>query len=333
MCRYVLTAVAAILLSRTCVAEALPPVSPVPDRDKLLSQMADIIASSIARRDTTHPVFHGCYDWHSAVHGHWALLRIARVTGAHGERAGAVEKSLSAEGLAREAASLRGKRRFEMPYGRAWFLRLTIEFELWVTDVKLRDPQRLRPMADEVAQSLLTHYSSHRPNPLSREYGNASWALTQMHAYARHSGNAELRQKTDSLIRQHMLEPATAPSFQIDAAQGDFFSTFGNWAYLIVKTQNSETVAVFSRANSLPDDEIRPVRPLAGAHHLGMTWSRAWALRALSRAATDSATRRRLDKAFLDHVQTGMHQHAKHAGNYGAYDHWVPQFAVYAITE
>ena len=25
------------------------------------------------------PAFYGCYDWHSAVHGHWTLARLARV--------------------------------------------------------------------------------------------------------------------------------------------------------------------------------------------------------------------------------------------------------------
>src|SRR6476646_2157958 len=25
-----------------------------------------------------HPAFYGCYDWHSAVHGHWMLAHILR---------------------------------------------------------------------------------------------------------------------------------------------------------------------------------------------------------------------------------------------------------------
>src|SRR3954467_14121000 len=25
------------------------------------------------------PVFYGCYDWHSAVHGHWLLVRLVRL--------------------------------------------------------------------------------------------------------------------------------------------------------------------------------------------------------------------------------------------------------------
>lgn len=26
-----------------------------------------------------HPAFYGCFDWHSAVHGHWMLVRLLRV--------------------------------------------------------------------------------------------------------------------------------------------------------------------------------------------------------------------------------------------------------------
>ena len=26
-----------------------------------------------------HPAFYGCYDWHSAVHGHWMLVRILKL--------------------------------------------------------------------------------------------------------------------------------------------------------------------------------------------------------------------------------------------------------------
>jgi hypothetical protein len=27
-----------------------------------------------------HPVFYGCFDWHSSVHGHWLLVRLLRTT-------------------------------------------------------------------------------------------------------------------------------------------------------------------------------------------------------------------------------------------------------------
>ena len=25
-----------------------------------------------------HPAFYGCFDWHSAVHGHWSLVRLLK---------------------------------------------------------------------------------------------------------------------------------------------------------------------------------------------------------------------------------------------------------------
>ena len=69
------------------------------------------------------------------------------------------------------------------------------------------------------------------------------------------------------------------------------------------------------------------------AHHLGINWSRAWALRALSRKMKDESARKRFDDAFLKHVDIGMKHHRKYVGKYTIYDHWVPQFAVYAMTE
>jgi|GEM_PF-627697 len=307
--------------------------NPIGDRDQLLAPMVPIIARSIARKDTDHPVFHGCLDWHSAVHGHWALLRIARLTGRHQDTAREVEKSLDTAGIARESKFLQEHEGFELPYGRAWFLRLAIEFELWAGESRTSDPQRLRAMADDVAKSLLTFYNSQPPDPRSHEYGNASWALVQLDAYAVHTKNSALREKTQSLIREHMLKPADAPSFQDDGRSPEFFSRFGNWAYLIALTQDRTTLRSFLRDQSLPDEVIQPVALLPGAHHLGMTWSRAWALRALSRLAPDPAARARFEKAYLDHVATGMRQHMTHSGDFMVYDHWVPQFAVYAITE
>src|SRR5437763_3527850 len=82
------------------------------------------------------PAFYGCYDWHSSVHGHWLLGRLARTypdapfAGAARE---ALRQSLTAENIATEAAYLRGEGRasFERPYGLAWLLQLATELREW----------------------------------------------------------------------------------------------------------------------------------------------------------------------------------------------------------
>src|SRR5437868_15346658 len=58
------------------------------------------------------PAFYGCYDWHSSVHGHWLLARLARTFPdapfASAARA-ALAQSLTAENGAKEAAYLRSE--------------------------------------------------------------------------------------------------------------------------------------------------------------------------------------------------------------------------------
>src|SRR5688572_33324469 len=49
------------------------------------------------------PAFFGCYDWHSAVHGHWLLARLLRLSPAApyaAEARAALDRSLTAEDLA-----------------------------------------------------------------------------------------------------------------------------------------------------------------------------------------------------------------------------------------
>jgi hypothetical protein len=68
------------------------------------------------------------------------------------------------------------------------------------------------------------------------------------------------------------------------------------------------------------------------AHALGMNWSRAWAFKALAAAAPE-AGRPRFQAAYQAHVTAAWRHHGQKAGDKWAYDHWVPQFAVYALTD
>ncbi len=78
------------------------------------------------------PAFYGCYDWHSSVHGHWLLARLARTfpdATFTAQARQALKESLTADNIAQEAAYLRaeGRSSFERPYGLAWLLQLGAE--------------------------------------------------------------------------------------------------------------------------------------------------------------------------------------------------------------
>ncbi|HVG94022.1 MAG TPA: DUF2891 family protein [Planctomycetota bacterium] len=300
-----------------------------------LATLVPTVRAGIARKDTEHPVFHGCFDWHSAVHGHWALLRIARTTAKHADAALAVDASLTGKGIEAEARMLAENGEFEMPYGRAWFLRLASEFARWSREGTRKDPDRLRPMADAVAASLDDYLKRREPGPSPEtpEYANDAWALAQLHAWYAFVGDHARRQRIECTVCDRFLGAAEDVTFASDRARPEFFSRFGNWAYLVAQTQSAPVLARFLETHRAASADLAPVEPTGEtAHHLGMNWSRAWALKSLAARAPE-AQRRVLLAAYDAHVAAGKQEHAKFAGDYGAYDHWVPQFAVYALTD
>src|SRR5438067_11588284 len=101
------------------------------------------------------PAFYGCYDWHSSVHGHWLLARLARTfpdapfaKAAHE----ALALSITPQNIAQEVTYLRGDGRasFERPYGLAWLLQLGAELR------ESNDPlaQTLAPLESAAADRL-----------------------------------------------------------------------------------------------------------------------------------------------------------------------------------
>ena len=43
--------------------------------------LGEVVEQGFIRKDTQHPAFCGCIDWHSCVHGAYALLTAARLAG------------------------------------------------------------------------------------------------------------------------------------------------------------------------------------------------------------------------------------------------------------
>jgi hypothetical protein len=92
-----------------------------------------------------HPAFYGSYDWHSSVHMHWLLVRLLRRHAAVIDVAGVrevLDRHLTAEHLATEAAYLRGNPSFERPYGWAWLLALAAECRAAAQDPAVEDTGR-----------------------------------------------------------------------------------------------------------------------------------------------------------------------------------------------
>src|SRR5881394_2819573 len=143
------------------------------------------------------PAFCGCYDRHSSVHGHWLLVRLARVfpdapfSAAARE---ALKQSLSAENLKEEAGYLRGQGRasFERPYGLSWLLQLCAELREWDDPQAREMSTNLRPLEEAAVDRLKTWLPKLSHPVRIGEHDQTAFGLGLILDYARSTKNDSL---------------------------------------------------------------------------------------------------------------------------------------------
>ncbi len=104
-----------------------------------------------------HPAFYGCFDWHSAVHGHWSLVRLLK-SFPELEKGGTIRKklqeNLSAENILAEVAYFQGEHStsYERTYGWGWLLKLAEELHTWNDPLGISLEQNLQPLTDLIVE-------------------------------------------------------------------------------------------------------------------------------------------------------------------------------------
>lgn len=311
-------------------AEAEPPGAGDPARDTVLgptgiemaSELAKVIARCVARHDTRHDAFHGCIDWHSAVHGTWALIAYMRLTGDM-RHAPLVAQSLSPGLLARERTLLAAKPDFEMPYGRAWLLRLAREHELAFGN------GALRPIAEDALASLLAYYGRHPPSPRRGSYHSDSWALINMHEYASWTRNSAALQTIRGWVEGRFVTYEGTCSYDVES--GHFMAVCTNWAWLVSLVLEPGQLETWARAFFAKAGLPRPVTQPINWHHHGLNFSRAWGLWGLYSASRTAAMRQAYLAAYTAHLRATYERPSQWRGSYLGVAHWVPQFGMLAL--
>jgi hypothetical protein len=258
------------------------------------------------------PAFYGCFDWHSAVHGHWMLTRLARIfpdAEFAREARAALAKNLTAERIAGEASYLKARPGFERPYGLAWLLALDTEWPL----------PTLTAIAVEHVSEWLPKLG--RPDR-SGQHANTAFAMGLMLDWSRAVENREFESLLLERARAFYLDDRNAPVHWEPAGE-DFLSPALAEADLMRRVLKP---GEFKRwlAAFLPDvSAFRPV-PCADrtdgklAHADGLNLSRAWMLQSIGHT----------EIARL-HASAGL---AAATGDHYEGGHWLGTFAVYLLT-
>ena len=142
------------------------------------------------------PAFYGCYDWHSSVHGHWLLVRLARLF-PHAPFAAparaAVARDLTPANIAGEVKylSAEGRNTFERPYGLAWLLQLAAELREWDDPQARQWSAALRPLEAVVIQRVSAWLPKLGHPIRTGEHNNTAFGLGLMLDYAGVARNRE----------------------------------------------------------------------------------------------------------------------------------------------
>jgi hypothetical protein len=291
-------------------------------RADIARNLAATIRRCVERKDTGHAAFHGCIDWHSAVHGAWALTAYGRATGDR-QHAGLLARILTPAKVAAEHRLIREQPDFEMPYGRAWFLRLAGE------QARASNNALLEPMADDVLASMLSYYSARKPDPRRGSYGSDAWALLNMHAYAIQSGNAAAEGQIRDWVQAHFIRYEVPCDDGLET--GHFMAVCTNWAWLVSRVLPQAAFDRWAEAFFAGPGLPKPVTEPVNWHHHGLNFSRAWGLWALSAATGSEAARRSYREAYAAHFLQTYRDPALWRGSYEGVAHWVPQFGMLAL--
>jgi hypothetical protein len=296
------------------------------------------------------PAFCGCYDWHSSVHGHWLLVRLARTFPSASfvaDARDALKNSLTSGNLKEEANYLRGPGRasFERPYGLSWLLQLCAELREWDDPQAREMATNLRPL-EEAALDRLKTWLPKLPHPVRiGEHDQTAFGLGLMIDYARVTGNTEFEKLTSDSARKFFLADKSCP-LAYEPSGEDFLSPLLGEADVMRRVLPQKEFAKWLKEFMPQIPSASPTRtetdwlPVAVspdpsdpklAHLDGLNLSRAWMLEGILSALPSDDPRRAALQATADaHRRAGL---AAVTGEHYEGGHWLGSFAVYLTTK
>lgn len=279
------------------------------------------------------PAFYGCYDWHSSVHGHWLLARLARTfpDAAFTPKArAALAESITAANIVKEVDYLRGAGRasFERPYGLAWLLQLAAE-------LRESDPAMYATLAplEDAANERLKAWLPKLSHPVrSGEHSQSAFALGLIIDSTR---DESLRALARDAVRRFYLDDKSCP-LAYEPSGEDFLSPCLAEADAVRRVLAPNEYAAWLRrflpsgVTLRPEVVTDPSDPKL-AHLDGLNLNRAWMLEGIAAGLPKSDARRTaIQKAADAHRDAGL---KSVTGEHYEGGHWLGSFAVYLTTQ
>ena len=287
-----------------------------------------------------HPAFYGCFDWHSAVHGHWSLVRLARKfpgLNSHEKIIAGLSRHLTKENIDAEINYFEHKyaASFERMYGWAWLLKLAEELHYWEHPQARILEQNLQPLTDLIARKAIDFLPKLQYPIRVGTHTNTAFAMTMAYDYAVAFKNEALKKILKIRAKEFFLEDKNCP-LSWEPSGYDFLSPcleeadimrrvlpkdeFKKWLVnFLPQLQNKEFFLEPGIVSDRTDGHLVQLD--------GLNYSRAWCLLGIAETLPEYA---HLVAIANNHINSALPNITD--GNYEG-GHWLASFALLALSK
>ncbi|MBE9549552.1 MAG: DUF2891 domain-containing protein [Proteobacteria bacterium] len=296
-------------------------------------------SSDLKSPSDLHPAFYGCFDWHSAVHGHWSLVSLLKqfpdLDNADGIK-GKLLANISRENIINEVAYFHGKHNkiYERTYGWAWVLKLAEEIHTWDDPVARELEVNLQPLTDLMVDKYIGFLPKLNYPIRVGEHPNTAFGLSFALDYANTVQDATLKALIEKRARDFYLQDQGCP-MTWEPGGFDFLSPcleeaaimkrvlpmadFRSWLNVFLpQLKNTAYTLETGKVSDRSDGKL--------VHLDGVNFSRAWSLNKISQGLPE-----------YGHLQVIANQHINYSlpsivGDSYEGGHWLGSFAIYALN-
>ena len=279
-----------------------------------------------------HPAFFGCYDWHSAVEMHWALVRLLRVAPKRvaPDARDVLDRHLTADHLRTEADYFDARPSFSRPYGWGWVFTLAADLDEWDDPDARRWAGHIEPLASKLS-SLLQAWLPKVEYPVRHGvHPNSAFALARAWRYAERDdaladaiATATQRWFGDDRDYPASWEPSGADFLSGALTEAELMSKvlapheFANWWHEFLP-EIPDALRIPAAVTDTTDGQLAPLH--------GLNLYRAHAFRSLSTTLGGVADYDAFAEVHLDASLEAV------SGEDYMVEHWLAAFAVLALT-
>ncbi len=286
-----------------------------------------------------HPVFYGCFDWHSSVHGHWSLVSLLKQFPAL-DKNSEIEKILltnvTKENIEKEVAYFHGKynKSWERTYGWAWLLKLAEELYTWDNETARVLEKNLQPLTDLIVQKYIDFLPKLKYPIRVGEHTNTAFGLAFAWDYANTTNHTVLKSLLEKRAKEFYLNDADCP-LMWEPSGYDFLSPclqeaaimkrilpatdFKQW-FMEFLPQLKDTDFTF------PVGKVSDRKDGKLVHLDGVNFSRAWCLYNIIHDMPEYYHLKNIANEHINYSLPGL------VGDSYEGSHWLGSFAIYALN-